>query len=340
MLQGMTAHYLTHSTYALKSGRYLPGSRAAGRRRRLGDPDAKDAGRARCSAPFPQQRKPACARGRRGRSHLYTERDFEAEVKRFTSGRGVDVVYDSVGKTTFEKSLNCLRPRGLAGALRTIQRTGSALRPHHSQRQRVALPHAPQPGALRAHARRTALARGRRAELVASGKLKLRIDRTYPLAESGRGHRDLEAARPPGNWCCLSRSAVVGHALACPEPADPFDRRRQAVASGLAERKLDALLVAFSPNLRYLTGFTGSNGGLLVPGGKLHPLHRPALPDTGRSGGRVPGEDRQGPLLTEVARRHRQAGAETHRVRARPHDLRCLRVAEVLDSRCGPRSNR
>src|ERR1039458_5481901 len=64
-----------------------------------------------------------------------------------------------------------------------------------------------------------------------------------------------KAVRPPANWCCLSSS-------------NPFDQRRQAVASGLAERKLDGLVVAFSPNLRYLTGFTGSNGSLLVLGGK------------------------------------------------------------------------
>ena len=58
----------------------------------------------------------------------YTEQDFEAEVKRLTGGRGVDVVYDSVGKTTFDKSLNCLRPRGHAGAVRAVERRGPAVR--------------------------------------------------------------------------------------------------------------------------------------------------------------------------------------------------------------------
>ena len=64
-----------------------------------------------------------------------------------------------------------------------------------------------------------------------------------------------------------------------------FERRRQTRRSAqLAERKLDALLVSFGPNLRYLTGFTGSNGNLLVLPGRSHPVHRPALPDSGRAG--------------------------------------------------------
>ena len=96
---------------------------------------------------------------------LYTEQDFEAEVKRLTGGRGVDVVYDSVGKTTFDKSLNSLRPRGTAGAVRPIERPGAAVRSRHPQRQGLAVPDAAQPGALPADARGTAVARRRRAEL-------------------------------------------------------------------------------------------------------------------------------------------------------------------------------
>jgi len=80
MLQGMTAHYLAYSTYPLKAG----------------ETALVHAGAAGASDVI-----------------LYTEQDFETEVKRLTQGKGVDVVYDSVGKTTFEKSLNCLRPRGL-----------------------------------------------------------------------------------------------------------------------------------------------------------------------------------------------------------------------------------
>ena len=116
---------------------------------------------------------------------LYTQQDFEAEVKRLTGGRGVDVVYDSVGKTTFDKSLNCLRPRGLHGAVRAIERPGAAFRSEHSQRQRIAVPDAAQPGRTMSLTREELLWRaGDVLSWMESGKLKVRIDRTYPLAEA------------------------------------------------------------------------------------------------------------------------------------------------------------
>src|ERR1039458_1243681 len=113
MLQGMTAHYLTHSAFALKSGDTCLVHAAAGGAGGLIVQMAKMLG-ARVFGTVSTE-----ARAEIARSHgadeiiLYTERDFETEVKRLTAGRGVDVVYDSVGKTTFDRSLNCLRPRGL-----------------------------------------------------------------------------------------------------------------------------------------------------------------------------------------------------------------------------------
>jgi NADPH2:quinone reductase len=152
MLQGMTAHYLTHSTFPLKSGDTCLVHAAAGGAGGLIVQMAKMLG-ARVFGTVSTQAKAEIAR-----SHgadeviLYTELDFETEVRRLTAGRGVDVVYDSVGKTTFDKSLNCLRPRGLHGALRPIQRPRSAPRPRRSEHQRLALPHSPQPGPPPAHA--------------------------------------------------------------------------------------------------------------------------------------------------------------------------------------------
>jgi NADPH2:quinone reductase len=113
MLQGMTAHYLSHSTFPLKAGRYGAGSRRGRRRGPAADADGRAAGRARDYHGLNAGQGGTLARGRRRDVILYTEQDFEAEVKRLTGGKGVDVVYDSVGKTTFEGSLNCLRPRGL-----------------------------------------------------------------------------------------------------------------------------------------------------------------------------------------------------------------------------------
>ncbi len=113
MLQGMTAHYLTHSTYPLKSGETCLVHAAAGGAGGLIVQMAKMRG-ARVFGTVSTEAKAAIARESGvDEAILYTQQDFEAEVKRLTDGRGVDVVYDSVGKTTFDKSLNCLRLRGM-----------------------------------------------------------------------------------------------------------------------------------------------------------------------------------------------------------------------------------
>src|ERR1017187_5887443 len=113
MLQGMTAHYLTHSTFPLKSGDTCLVHAAAGGAGGLTVQMAKMLG-ARVFGTFSTEEKAAIARENGvDEAILYTQQDFELEVKRLTGGRGVDMVYDSVGKTTFEKSLSSLRPRGL-----------------------------------------------------------------------------------------------------------------------------------------------------------------------------------------------------------------------------------
>src|SRR4051794_29214014 len=113
MLQGMTAHYLTHSTYALKSGDTCLVHAAAGGTGGLIAQMAKMLG-ARVFGTVSTEEKARIAR-ENGVDEviLYTQTDFEAEVKRLTDNRGVDVVYDSVGKTTFDRSLGSLRPRGM-----------------------------------------------------------------------------------------------------------------------------------------------------------------------------------------------------------------------------------
>src|SRR5262245_39417703 len=113
MLQGMTAHYLTNSTFPLTSGQSCLVHAAAGGAGRLTAQMAKIRG-ARVIGTVSTEEKAAVAT-KAGVDHpiVYTAVDFEAEVKRITGGAGVDVVYDSVGKTTFDKSLACLRPRGM-----------------------------------------------------------------------------------------------------------------------------------------------------------------------------------------------------------------------------------
>jgi NADPH2:quinone reductase len=113
MLQGMTAHYLAHSTYPLKSGETALVHAGAGGVGLLLTQMARRQG-ARVITTVSTEAKAELSR-EAGASDviLYTEQNFETEVKRLTGGKGVDVVYDSVGKTTFEGSLNSLRPRGL-----------------------------------------------------------------------------------------------------------------------------------------------------------------------------------------------------------------------------------
>jgi NADPH2:quinone reductase len=112
MLQGMTAHYLAYTTYPLKPGDACLIHAAAGGVGLLLVQMAKQCG-ARVFGTVSTDDKAALAR-EAGADEviLYTRQDFEAEVKRLTDGKGVQVVYDSVGKTTFDKSLNCLAPLG------------------------------------------------------------------------------------------------------------------------------------------------------------------------------------------------------------------------------------
>ena len=115
MLQGMTAHYLSHDTYPLKKGETALIHAAAGGVGLLLVQMAHNLG-ARVIATVSTEEKAKLARAAGADEViLYTQTDFEAETKRLTEkgGKGVDVVYDSVGKTTFDKGLNLLRPRGM-----------------------------------------------------------------------------------------------------------------------------------------------------------------------------------------------------------------------------------
>ena len=198
MLQGMTAHYLTHSTYPLKQGDTALVHAAAGGAGRLIVQMAKMRG-ARVFGTVSTEEKAAIAR-EAGIDEVirYTEQDFEAEVKRLTDKRGVDVVYDSVGATTFEKSLNCLRPRGMMALFG--QSSGpvppfdpNILNPKGSLfLTRPSLAH-------HCLTREELLWRaGDVLGWVASGKLKLRIERAYPLSQAAQAQIDLAGRKTAG----------------------------------------------------------------------------------------------------------------------------------------------
>lgn len=198
MLQGMTAHYLAYSTYPLKAGDTALVHAGAGGVGLLLTQMASRLG-ARVITTVSTEAKAELSRDA-GASDviIYTEQDFEAEVKRLTHGKGVDVVYDSVGKTTFDGSLNCLRPRGLmalfgqsSGAVppfdpNILNGKGSLFltRPslaHHCLTREELLWRA-----------------GDVLGWVASGKLKIRIDGVYPLSQAAQAQIALAGRKTAG----------------------------------------------------------------------------------------------------------------------------------------------
>ena len=198
MLQGMTAHYLSHDTYPLKRGETALVHAAAGGVGGLLVQMAHHIG-ARVIATVSTDAKAKLAR-EAGADEiiLYTKADFEAETKRLTGGKGVDVVYDSVGKTTFEKGLNILRPRGMmalfggsSGAVPPfdpiiLTQKGSLFLTRPSLGNYIAT-------------REELMARAAALfGMIGAGKLKLRIEHKYPLAEAQRAHRDLEGRKTTG----------------------------------------------------------------------------------------------------------------------------------------------
>jgi NADPH:quinone reductase len=197
LLQGMTAHYLSHDTYPLKRGETALVHAAAGGVGLLLVQMAHDIG-ARVIATVSTEEKAGLARGAGADEViLYTQADFEEETKRLTGGKGVDVVYDSVGKTTFDKGLNVLRPRGMmvlfggsSGAVPPFDLV--ALSKGSLYVTRPTLAHY-------AATREELVARsGAVFGMIAGGRLKLRIEHTYPLAEAQRAHRDLEGRKTTG----------------------------------------------------------------------------------------------------------------------------------------------
>jgi NADPH:quinone reductase len=198
MLQGMTAHYLTHSTYPLKQGDSCLIHAAAGGAGLMTVQMAKSRG-ARVFGTVSTEAKAQLARENGADDVIrYTEQDFEQEVKRLTNGRGVDVVYDSVGKTTFDKSLNCLRPRGMMVLFGASSGPVPPVDPHTLNVKSSLFLTRP---SLAHHVltRDELLWRaGDVLNAVASGKLRLRIDRVYSLSQVADAHRALESRATTG----------------------------------------------------------------------------------------------------------------------------------------------
>ena len=203
MLQGMTAHYLTHSTYPLKKGDTALLHAAAGGVGLLLIQIAKQLG-ATVIGTVSTEAKAKLAK-EMGADYLilYTQTDFLAEVKKLTDGRGVNVVYDSVGQTTFDKSLDCLRPRGY---LVLFGQSSGPVPPFDPGKlaakgslflTRPSLPHY-------TLERSELLQRANDVfNSTATGRLKVKIDKTFPLAEAAEAHRQLEGRKTTGKVILL-----------------------------------------------------------------------------------------------------------------------------------------
>ena len=198
MLQGMTAHYLATSTYALKSGDACLVHAAAGGVGLLLCQIAKLRG-ARVLGTVSTREKAALARGAGADDViLYTEQDFETEVKRLTNGAGLQVIYDSVGKTTFEKGLGCLALRGM---MVLYGQSSGPVGPFDPQvlNQKGSL-FLTRPTLAHYIATRAELV-GRAGEVlgwIKSGKLTVRIERELPLAQAAEAHQLLHGRKTTG----------------------------------------------------------------------------------------------------------------------------------------------
>jgi len=198
MLQGMTAHYLCHSTYAIKAGETALIHAAAGGVGQLLVQMCKRLG-ARVIATAGNEEKAKLARAAGAdECIIYTEADFETETRRLTDGRGVQVVYDGVGKATFDQDLNVLRPRGY---LVLFGGASGAVPPFDliqlSQKGSLFITR-PTLGHYTATREELDWRAGEVLGMIAKGELKLQINHCYPLAEAEQAHRDLEGRKTTG----------------------------------------------------------------------------------------------------------------------------------------------
>jgi len=203
MLQGMTAHYLTHSTWPLKAGETCLVHAAAGGAGLMIVQMAKLRG-ARVIGTVGSAEKVAIAAAAGADEVInYTQQDFEAEVKRITGGRGVDVAYDSVGAATFLKSINCLRPRGMMVTFGNASGPVPPVEPLLLSQKGSLFLTRPTLAAYTATREELLWRATDTLNWVASGKLKVRIERTYPLAEAAQAHIDLAGRKTTGKLLLL-----------------------------------------------------------------------------------------------------------------------------------------
>lgn len=198
MVQGMTAHYLAFSTYPLKEGDTALVHAAGGGTGQLLVQVAKRCGAGVIGTVSTEEKASLAREAGADEVILYTQTDFETEVKRLTKNKGVDVVYDSVGKDTFKKSLNCLRRRGYMVLYGASSGAVPAIDPQILNAKGSLYLTRPYIGHYIAD---RAELLGRANDIfnwIAAGELKVRIDKTFSLAEVAEAHRYLESRQSKG----------------------------------------------------------------------------------------------------------------------------------------------
>jgi NADPH:quinone reductase len=203
MLQGMTAHYLAYSTFPLKKGDTALIHAAAGGTGLLLVQMAKLAG-ARVLGTVSTEAKAQLAR-EAGADEviLYSSQDFVAETRRLTDGKGVDVVYDSVGKTTLMNSLDCLRPRGMAVSFGQSSGAVPAFEPLLLAQKGSLFFTRPVLGQYIAERKELEWRAADIFRWIAEKKLVLRVEHVYQLAYAAQAHRDLEGRQTTGKLVLL-----------------------------------------------------------------------------------------------------------------------------------------
>lgn len=198
MVHGLTAHYLVNDAHKLKAGETALVHAAAGGVGLLVVQMARAVGARVIGTASSEQKAQLAREAGADEVIVFTHQDFETEVKRLTAGKGVDVVYDGVGKATFEKNLNVMRLRGMLVLYGMSSGPVPPVDPARLSEKgslymaRTTLAHftATREELL---ARTTALF-----AMIAEGKLKVRVAKTYPLAEAAQAHRDMEARKVAG----------------------------------------------------------------------------------------------------------------------------------------------
>lgn len=203
MLQGMTAHYLTHSTFPLQKGHTALVHAAAGGTGALIVQMAKMLG-ARVIATAGTAAKADRARAvGADECIVYSDQDFEAEARRLTDGKGVDVVYDSVGAATFHKSINSLRPRGMMVSFGNASGAAPAIEPLLLSQKGSLFLTRPTLATYCLTREELLWRSGDVLRWLASGALSQHIHQRYPLGDAAQAHRDLEGRRTAGKLLLL-----------------------------------------------------------------------------------------------------------------------------------------